>query len=257
MLRLYKKPLNYFNNRTNPQVCADNKYDTFTTDETVSVNVDVDGSGMGAPQRITDIFIKSKGVDTVSVSGIGLTISDVDNPLTNDSGEEVSPVVDGFQNILSSGINREEDAMTFTFADKSGETAQIHELLVLDEIFRLDGNGIFIDPLFTFIDSGITQTSATGRLSYAPALNNERDKWQVDLRIRFSKFANGRDIRSKLDELISFMRAEKTFACAIEPNRYPDMMFPLAIFPEKERQIRYIVRRKDVGRDLRIRIREA
>ena len=75
--------------------------------------------------------------------------------------------------------------------------------------------------------------------------------------IRFSKFANGRDIRSMLDDLISFMRAEKTFACAIEPNRYPDMIFPLAVFPDKERQIRYIVRRKDVGRDITLRIREA
>ena len=272
-MRLFQLPLNFYNGRTTPAEVADNRYDTTAGQTTVTCHIDSEGDGTGSAREFTSIFAKVSGSSGIAVTGrggsspnaftgIGLSI---DANLRNDSAEDVSTLIDGFNNELwtiaseaDGEISAKQNAKTITlqFTARRGETVRVSEVMILDEILRIEGGGIFNDPRFSLIDNGIIQSSATGRQSYAPALNDERDKWRVDLNVELNRYNNGRDLRAKMDQLVSFMRNHKNFVFATEWNRYPDQVF-ISLFPDREKQINYINRNKQNGRRIRLAVREA
>ena len=255
-MRFYSYPLNYHNNRSSPVEVADNRYDTFTTSTGIVCYIDSEGDGSGDAVEFTDLFIKGKNITDLSVVVAGGTTTGFGTilPATveNDSGEDVSTTIDGLQNFLITGLGvNTGKTLTLTF---TGSGLQVHEVMILRELLRIEGGSIFVDPQFTYHDLGTVKTSANGRLSYSPALNNERDKWSVNSRVELNRFNQG-DIRGKMDELLILMRNHKQFTFAPEINRYPEMIAP-ALFPDRERQIRYLNRNKQNGRAIQLTIRE-
>lgn len=264
-MRFYKYPLNYPRNRNSETEVGDNNYNTSTRRTGVVCYVDSVGDGTGDPQTFSSFFIKGKNIasGTVTATGsttgfIGLGLSFPDT-IRNDSNEEVSVIIDGSHNELFDLHNTPKEnavSLIFEFNADPGQTVEIQEIMVLDEILRIEENAVHVNPVLTYISSGLIQRSATGRETEAPPLNNARDRWQYESEIHFSKYADGKDIRAKLDQLISFMRANRNFVGAVEPTRYPDLVAP-CIFPDRERQISYLVRDKGAGRSMRVRIRES
>ena len=268
MARFYTYPLNYHNSRTTPAVCADNKYDTFTNESlTVTCTVDTEGDAMGDARKITDIFVKCKFVSAIQIASTGWTtinkqISD-DESVTNDSGESVSIIDrDGFQNILIPMLDSDGDretrtavAVALSFTSETNKTAQIHEVLILEELLRIEGNNRFRTIDIDEVDLSIIHTSGSGKMTSIPPINNERDKWSVNF-IASGRYFPQNDLRENIDKIRHFMRNNKNFTFAPEITRYPGMIAP-AIFPEATRQMRLLTRNKKSGRSLRFSVRES
>ena len=270
-MRLYSYPLNYHNNRTSPVECADNDYNTFTTSTSIVCNIDSKGDGTGDARDITDVFIKGKGINTVAFTVDGNAISHtVQDRVTNDSNEQTSIIdFEGYQNILiqilHSATKPKDDTITFTFTARSGETLQIAEVLCLDEILvvgeptqaqRLTPTFGIVRPYdIDWIDLGDTRPSATGRMNYISALNNERDKWAARFEILGALHSGNEDHRAVIQHIENFVMNYKRFTCAVEYNRYPRMVSP-CVFPERETQLRWLGRSKKTGRTALFRVRE-
>lgn len=260
-MRLYTYPLNYKNNRTSPVEAADNRYDTVATVGSIVCNIDERGDGTGAAREWTDVFVKGKGIAGFTITvlgGSGSAGAIIPATRTNDSGDAVSTTdLDDFQNILidnPSGIPATKDTgqrITLNFTAKAGETLQIAEVMILNEMLRFEERGALRQDNLSFIDSGRIHTGAAGRQTHIPALNNERDKWQLTTAV-LGTYSN----RVWIDQLIHFIRNNKNCACAPEINRYPNLIAP-CVFPNAEKQTAYIGNNKSNGRTCPLTIREA
>lgn len=256
----YSYPLNYPSMRTSPAEAGDNSYSTTTSSASVACNIDATGDGSGAARDFTDIFVKGKGIASFTITAAGGTGgSQAANPLhdtvTNDSGETVPITIDGVQNIHIASITGNAKTVTLAFTAKSGETLEIQEVMILNQGVAIPSSYVSVDPVIDIRDSGIIQESATGRRSYAPALNNEREKHEVSLNLELRKFSNAQNYRPLMQQLLNFLKNNKQFTFGVEPNRYPDLVFP-ALLANGERQIRYLGRDKRHGRSVRLRVLE-
>ena len=282
MPRFYSYPLNYKSNfaeddRTSPAECADNRYDTYTESLSVICN-------LGEAREFTSVFVKGKGISRTIVTATGVNSSNdfkkssTDEELkkegatkkfsgsdrvVNDSNEIVSTIVENYQNILidihdidsDMGNKPNSETVTFTFVSQSGQTVRIYEVLVLNELLRIEGNGKFRRIDLTDINLSSVHTGATGKISSVPALNNERDRWQMDYVATGANFPDN-DTRPIIDQIRQFMREHKNFSCAIEPNRHPEMIAP-CVFPDNETNVRLLGRSKKTGRTIQFSVRES
>lgn len=259
-MRLYTYPLNYGTGRSSPVEVGDNRYDTSTTSLSVLCYIDTVGGGMGAARPFTDIFVKCSGIASYEVlvqggaSTVQFTVASLPEMVMNDSKEMVNTVIDGLQNNLHHRTNTPKatgKTVEISFTAKAGEVGRIHEVLVLDELLRIEGDGRWRQIDIDEIDLSTIHTGATGRLSSIPALNNERDKWAVT----FTAIGKNQH-KANIESIRYFMRKYKNFTCAPEITRYPEMIAP-CIFPDSERQIRWLAGSKKPGRTLTFRVREA
>lgn len=265
MAQFFDYPLNYGGGRSQYRAVADNDYNTFTPQSSMLLHIDTAGDGTGDAREFTDIFIKTTGVEsyTAAFTNPENITSPAARPLpatvTNDSRDEVSTTVDGYQHDLHNLWTDESTAkpkaksITLTFTAVSGETPRIYEILVLDRLLTLNSDGGFSRIEYDSIDLGTVEPDLRKRLSYVPPIGGERDKWLVNLTLQSPR----RGTRETLsDKLISFIRRHKNFVFAAEYNRYPERVFP-ALWPNPETQIRYLSRWKGGGRRVLFSVRES
>ena len=266
MSQLFDYPLNYGGGRSQYREVADNDYNTFTTQTSFLLHIDSNGDGTGTARAFTDIFIKTTGVASYSAA---LTdpqhiaspeTRTLPGTVTNDSGDTVPTVVDGYQHDLHNLWEDETQpkpqakSITLTFTAKGNETAKIYEVLILDRRLSLNADGGFSRIEYDSLDIGSYGTDIRGRLSYIPPINAERDKWLVNLTLLSPRRGAERD--KIADALIHFIRRYKQFVFAPEPKRYPDRVFP-AGWGDAQTAIRYISRWKGAGRKISFSVREA
>lgn len=265
----YDYPLNYGGGRSQYREVADNDYNTFSSETAMLLHIDTAGDGTGTARDFTDIFIKTKGVGSYRAAftdPANITSPQERTPpatVKNDSGDEVSITdLDGFQNDLHTlwqdrtlGISKPKaKSITLTFTAKTGETAQIYEVMILNRLLTLNSDGGFsrIDP--DSIDLGTVEPDLQKNLSYVPPIGGTRDKWLLNLTLRSPRINGVRD--TVADKLIWLIRRYKNFVFAPEYNRYPDQVFP-ALWPNPETQIRYLSKWKGAGRRVLFSVREA
>ena len=266
MAQFFDYPLNYGSGRSQYKAVADNNYSTFTEQTSLLLHIDTAGDGTGTARAFTDIFVKCSGVASYSAE---LTNPDnITSPqartlpetVTNDSGDEVSTTVDGFQNDLYSLWTDESTAkpqaksITLTFTAEAGETARIYEVMVLNRLLTLNADGGFSRIEYDSLETGSYETDIRGHRSYVPAIGGTRDKWRVNLTLLSTRPTSGRD--TVADDLIHFIRRHKIFVFAPEPKRYPDRIF-IAGWGDAQTAIRYISRWKGAGRRVSFSAREA
>lgn len=266
MTQFFAPALNYGGSRSQYKAVADNDYKTFTSETSMLLNIDTAGDGSGTARDFTDIFIKGTGISSYSAA-----LTDPANitspqartlPATvkNDSGDEVSTIVDSYQNDLHSLWTDESTAkpkakaITLTVTAKTGETPRIYEVMILDRLLTLDSDGGFSRIEYDSLSLGVVDEDIRGRLSYVPTIGGERDKWLVNYTLLSPRKGSARDTLA--DKLILFIRKYKNFVLAAEPKRYPERVFP-AVWTETSTQIRYLSRWKGSGRRVLFSVREA
>lgn len=265
--RFFDYPLNFGSGRSQYRAVADNDYSTFTTSTSMLLHIDTAGDGTGTARNFTDIFVKGTGITSYSAA---LTDPEhISSPhartlpdnVTNDSGYNV-PItdLDGFQNDLHSFWDDTQSpkpekpkakSVTLTF---TGSSPSIYEIMILDRLLTLKADGGFSKIEYDSIDLGVVDADLRGRLSYAPPLGGERDKWLVNLSLDSRKTNTGRDTAA--DDLIHFIRRHKNFVFAPEYKRFPDRVFA-AVWPNPETQIRFLSKWKGLGRRVSFSVREA
>ena len=266
MAQFFDYPLNYGGGRSQYKAVADNDYNTFTSQASMLLHIDTAGDGSGTARAFTDIFIKCAGVNSYTAA---LTNPEnITSPaartlpatVTNDSRDEVSTIVDGYQHDLHNLWTDEKTAkpkaksITLTFTAASGETARIYEVMVLDRLLTLNSDGGFSRLEYDSLSLGSVEPDLRGNLSYVPPIGATRDKWLVNLTLDSRRTTTGRDTIA--DALISFIRRYKRFVFAAEYNRYPERVFP-ALWPNPETQVRYLSRWKGGGRRVLFSVRES
>ena len=268
MATFYAYPLNYGGRRSQHREVADNDYNTYTSETSMLLNIDAAGDGSGTARPFTHIFLKCKGIASYAIAltdpepSIGLFDRTLPENVKNDSGDTVSITdLDGFQNdlydlstVVSETQKLKAKALTLTFTAKSGETAQIYEVMILDRILEIDSDGGFSRLEYDSLDLGSNDADLRGRLSYVPPIGGERDKWICNLTLFAPRRASDRGIIA--DSLLNFIRRYKNFVFAGEYNRYPDRVFP-AVWSDPRTAIRYISRWKSAGRRVSFSVREA
>ena len=229
------------------------------------LHIDTAGDGSGTAHEFTDIFIKGKGISSYSAA---LTDpANITSPqartlpasVTNDSGDTVSITdLEGFQNDLHNLWTDESTAkpkaksITLTFTAKSGETAQIYEVMILNRLLTLDSDGGFSRLEYDSLESGSYESDLRGQRTYVPEIGGTRDKWRVNLTL-LSLRQTVRDTIA--DDLLHFIRGHKTFVFAPEYHRYPERVFP-AGWGDAQTAIRYLSRWKGAGRRISFSVRE-
>ena len=268
MAGFYAYPLNYGGSRSQHREIADNDYNTYTSETSMLLNIDAAGDGSGAARPFTHIFLKCKGVASYAIAltdpepNIALLDRTLPETVVNDSRDTVSITdLDGFQNdlydlstVVSKTQKLKAKAITLTFTAKSGETARIYEVMILDRILEIDSDGGFSRLEYDSLDLGSNDADLRGRLSYVPPIGGERDKWLVNLTLFAPRRASDRGVIA--DSLLHFIRRYKNFTFAPEYNRYPDRVFP-SVWRDSRTAIRYISRWKGAGRHVSFGIREA
>ena len=266
MAQFFDYPLNYGGGRSQYRAVADNDYSTFTSETSMLLHIDTAGDGSGTAREFTNIFVKCAGV--ASYSAAFTNPENITSPaartlpatVTNDSRDEVSTTIDGFQHDLHNLWTDEKTAkpkaksITLTFTAATGETPRIYEIMVLDRLLTLNSDGGFTRIEYDSLSLGAIEPDLRGNLSYVPPIGNTRDKWLVNLTLDSRRTATGRDTIA--DALISFIRRYKRFVFAPEYKRYPERVFP-ALWPSPETQIRYLSRWKGGGRRVSFSVRES
>ena len=265
-IQFFDYPLNYGGGRSQYKAVADNDYQTYTEQTAMLLHIDTAGDGTGTARAFTDIFVKCSGVQSYSAA---LTNPEnITSPqartlpatVTNDSGDEVSTTVDGYQHDLhnlwadESTAKPKAKSVTLTFTAAASKTVRIYEVMVLNRLLTLNADGGFSRIEYDSLDLGTVEPDLRKRLSYVPPINGERDKWLVNLTFLSPRPTTGRDTLT--DQLVSFIRRYKNFVFAAEYNRHPDRVFP-AVWPNPETQIRYLNRWKGSGRRVLFSAREA
>lgn len=265
MAQFFDYPLNYGGGRSQYRAVADNDYSTFTSETSMLLHIDTAGDGSGTAREFTDIFIKCSGVS--SYTAAFTNPENITSPaartlpatVTNDSRDEVSTIVAGYQHDLhnlwgdEAAAKPKAKSITLTFTAVSGETPRIYEIMILNRLLTLNSDGGFSRIEYDSLDLGTVEPDLRKRLSYVPPIGNERDKWLVNLTLQSPR----RGTRETLsDKLISFIRRYKNFVFAAEYNRYPERVFP-ALWPNPETQIRYLSRWKGGGRRVLFSVRES
>ena len=266
MAQFFDFPLNYGGGRSQYRAVADNDYSTFTSQASMLLHIDTAGDGSGTAREFTDIFIKCSGISSYTAA---LTNPEnITSPaartlpatVTNDSRDEVSTIVDGYQHDLHNLWTDESTAkpkaksITLTFTAVSGETPRIYEVMILNKLLTLNSDGGFSRVEYDSLSLGTIEPDLRGNLSYVPPIGATRDKWLVNLTLDSRRTTTGRDTIA--DALISFIRRYKRFVFAAEYKRYPDRVFP-ALWPNPETQIRYLSRWKGSGRRVSFSVRES
>lgn len=285
MSKFFKYPLNYHNGRS-PTNVSDNRYDTYieitsgiTLQPHLTCNVGTSPSGSTQPREITHIFIKGSNIDQISAhAAIDGYPEDITVPIwattgsqhavTNDSGETTDINRNGYQNIFLDirdtqvidgkevKVKRSASIVTLNFvAITSTDPILIYQALVLDQMLAIEGDNVYSKIDIDEVDLSVIHTTASGRMVSVPPINNERDRWQVAFTAS-GRNIPGNDLRENIDELRKFMSNHKNFTFAPEIARYPDMIAP-AIFPNRERQMRFLTRSKKTGLSLEFSVREA
>jgi len=266
MAQFFDYPLNYGGGRSQYRAVADNDYNTFTSKTSMLLHIDTAGDGSGTAREFTDIFIKTIGVE--SYTAAFTNPENITSPaartlpatVTNDSRDEVSTLVAGYQHDLhnlwtdESTAKPKAQSITLTFTAVSGETPRIYEIMVLDRLLTLNSDGGFTRIEYDSLSLGSIEPDLRGNLSYVPPIANTRDKFLVNLTLDSRRTATGRDTIA--DDLIHFIRKYKSFVFAAEYNRYPERVFP-ALWPNPETQIRYLSRWKGGGRRVLFSVRES
>ena len=266
MAQFFDYPLNYGGGRSQYRAVADNDYNTFTSETSMLLHIDTAGDGSGTARAFTDIFVKCAGVS--SYTAVFTNPENITSPaartlpetLTNDSRDEVSTIVDGYQHDLHNLWSDEAEAkpkaksITLTFTAVSGETPRLYEIMVIDRLLTLNSDGGFTRIEYDSLSLGTIEPDLRGNLSYVPPIGNTRDKWLVNLTLDSRRSTTGRDTIA--DDLIHFIRKHKSFVFAPEYDRHPDRVFP-SVFPNPETQVRYISRWKGAGRRVSFSVREA
>ncbi|RKU21001.1 hypothetical protein C6499_22540 [Candidatus Poribacteria bacterium] len=262
MAQFFLPALNYGGGRSQYKAVADNDYNTFTSETSMLLHIDTAGDGSGDARAFTDIFVKGSGVS--SYSAAFTNPENITSPaartlpatVTNDSRDEVSTTVDGYQHDLhnlwidESTTKPKAKSITLTF---TGSSPRIYEVMVLDRLLTLNSDGGFSRIEYDSLDLGTVEPDLRKRLSYVPPIGGERDKWLVNLTLQSPRKGTRETLT---DQLISFIRRYKRFVFAAEYNRYPDRVFP-ALWPNPETQIRYLSRWKGGGRRVSFSVREA
>ena len=270
MAQFFDYPLNYGAGRSQYREAADNDYNTFTSETSMLLHIDTAGDGTGDARNFTDIFLKCTGVESYTIQMADPTVLLTFNPrqlpatVRNDSRDEVPIVVDGYQNDLFDLWTEQDEkfgtrkygakSLTLTFTAISGQTPRIYEVMVLDRLLTLDSDGGFSRIEYDSLDLGRYESDLRGQRSYVPPIGNTRDKFLVNLTLDSRRTAAGRDTIA--DDLIHFIRKQKSFVFAPEPKRYPERIFP-AGWGDAQTAIRYISRWKGAGRRVSFSVREA
>lgn len=213
---------------------------------------------LGANARIADWNLPNPRPAYIRVKGIGFDGRALEDLLVFNSGlskstsnrfTEITSITSwlwdrGRFDVTTTSISNESksaaEALQFTFSPVSGQTVQIHEMMILDRVMELRANGNYTKIVSIVRDrSGIIQEDIEGGMSKAPGINNARWKRQIDYT---ALFKNG----ESYDKLIDFMTTYSNFAFAREPSRFPKEIFP-SLFPSLEYQIENIGRRKTSG----------
>lgn len=269
-MQLFAYPRNYGKDRNRastgntrlPQI-ADNDYNTWTDTLNIRCFVDSVGDGSGTALDVSHIFFKTQGVQTVAITAVGGTAANapvvtLPTHTTDDSNDPHTLLIDGYQNylhpLMTPGTAQRLD---FVF---TGTNVQIHQILCLQEVLKLDAEDAinrirFVQIEYDLVLSGAVRESAVRNKRYVGGLGNPRDKWRVNYSIDFLRRWSGMK-DTVADALLSFIRNHKNFVVAPEYKRYPDRVFP-AVFPNSEIQVRYIVGYKGAGRRIAFTVDEA
>ena len=264
MAQFFAYPLNYGGSRSQHKAVADNDYRTFTTSTSMLLHIDSKGDGSGDARAWTDIFVKCKAVSSWTAAFTdGQNIPSpspfprtLPQTVTNDSGDTVSTVVDGYQHDLhniyldESTAKPKAKSITLTF---TGSSPKIYEVMILDRLLTLNSDGGFSRIEYDNLDMGSYESDLRGQRTYVPALGGTRDKWLVNLTLNSLRAGNSRDTIA--DDLLHFIRRYKSFVFAPEYNRYPDRVFP-AGWDDQRSAVRYFARWKGAGRKISFSIRE-
>ena len=263
MAQFFLPALNVGGGRSQYREVADNDYNTFTSETSMLLHIDTAGDGSGTAREFTDIFIKCSGISSYSAaftnpenitSPAARTLPET---VTNDSRDEVSTTVDGYQHDLhnlwtdESTEKPKAKSITLTFTAVTGETPRIYEVMVLNRLLTLNSDGGLSRIEYDSIDLGTVEPDLRKRLSYVPPINAERDKWLVHLTgLSYRPNTGGRDTIA--DKLVSFIRRYKNFVFAPEYNRHPGTRFsctlaqsrnadPIPLALERRRQTRVVL----------------
>ena len=219
-----------------PVLLTDNRYDTGTLETSLTVHIDTNGNGTGAARGFTHIFLKAKGTvgATYRVEATGGVLSQgnsspktvaLPTEVTDSSGESRPLKVKGFYNLMDAyAYDLGTDPPTvptaktlvFTFP---GSGLELVQLLVLRSVVEIAQDG-FTQIKWVQRLGGLEQTSARGRDSVAPPVVGNRSKY--DLILTAHKNVSD-DISRALD---AFFSVYSEFVFAMEPNRYPEQVFP-------------------------------
>ena len=221
MAQFFDYPLNYGSGRSQYSEVADNNYATFTEQTSMLLNIDSAGDGSGTAKSFTDIFIKCSGVSSYTVAFTNPehitspATRTLPQMVTNDSGDNIPIIVDGYQNDLYRlwgdenqfgradeslfGAKPKARAITLTFTGTS--PPRIYEIMILDRLLTLNSDGGLSRIEYDSIDLGTVEPDLRKRLSYVPPIGGERDKWLANLTLLSPRTGVTRDTIA--DALIS------------------------------------------------------
>lgn len=143
----------------------------------------------GQPTRITHAWIKGKGIEHWKISvttgtGDGFNFKAIPEQVQKWEGGYRKTTISGFQHEMvefDTPLNASE--VLLEVQSKSGETAQVHDLLLLKQGYYLSANSRFVDIEWKYVDrTGIDQTNQRGQFERGAPIGAERSKWQIDYR---------------------------------------------------------------------------
>ena len=231
-----------------PPKAIDGRDDTYETGSVLTFNIDALGTGVGAARAFTHIHWVGEGVTGYSIAASGGNVIGV-SPVwsttdTDSSGETVSKIINGRHyetfHWENSNIKATARYLTITF---TGSNIKIYKVLVLNSVLEIADGG-FTEVVFNDELPGFEQVSARGRRSVAPGIAGAG----VKHRLRLSTRPAHADRTDAVPRAVhAFMAKYSEFCFALEPSRYPDLVFE-AMNGERQVESRYRTGWKAQGR---------
>ena len=244
---LMKHPLNYEKGRvtvtgatTVVNEVRDNKYDTFTTEKMLTINMALDGMAT----KIDYVFVIGKNIDSYRFSPVGatgFTSRAIPTRVKNVEGRVVDTTFRGLQYDLvplEDTIEAQSVNMVFT-----GANAEIYAIMLLESGYQVNANSSFVEVIRGKVDrsGGIHNTTKGGIERYAP-IGLARHKHTCQYLLTFEG-------NEKYDEFLQWIEDNVNCVQSEEFNRFPWAVY-LNTFPDMEFNAEYITRYKEVGNHL-------
>ena len=210
---------------------------------------------LSANTRATHLFVKAKGLVSVSVTDAGGTMVASQTvaayAVTDAQGHNVEFDQDGFQNLLLPLTGAPLTTTSLTVTAVYGTGGAMVELAALDVQLELDAEERFSQFDFRPVWRGwTTHQNINGRLKGVPPVNAEPYRRDLEMTIKYLDNASHQP-------LLNFLYENPNFCLVPEYDRYPHILFSECTLPNWELQLRYLAEDLKTHQALSLLISEA
>ena len=210
---------------------TDNDYETYST----RGDVDMAVGDSGTATRVNAVFLKSIGVTSYSATptggtGAGFTNRAIPATVSNFNGTSIRTTINGFQHdlhLLDTGFTATSVRMQF-----SGAGFRIYTVMLLEVALEIDVNAKETVTLeLDYVDrAGRVETGTRANIEHGLGLGGGRRKWEANYAI---KVVPGQTTNDSVSTLVQQLSDNANGALAIEPSRYPDLVFPATLLSDR------------------------